>query len=122
MIPTTEEYQSAKRVVAEYENRTVKKFYKDEFDAVSDELKPVYEIFINFLFGKNETGLPLDRVLKIEHQVTFEQFKTLYSTSLKTGKKISAMLLSMENDIKYTKGKKSLFLTLNNWLNQRFTK
>jgi hypothetical protein len=123
MMPTTEEYQKAKKVVAEYEKASVKSFYKQELKwSEGDELHEMYDYFISFLFGHNQFGLPLERVLGIKGQVTFKQFKALFSLSKSKGRKLSDLLLSMENDDKYTKGKKSLYMTLHNWLSRTFQK
>jgi len=123
MVISEQDYKAAKKIVTLYEKRDARKFYQDEL--VGNEGKPLhsyYQQLVDFLFGNNIFGHPFDSVLSLEYQLSFSQFEKLVEISNKTGKKFSDILITMENDAKYTKGKKSLYMTLNNWLAQRFTK
>ena len=98
------------------------KFYKMELENVPDgeeDTKFSYKIFIHILFGENDLNKKLTGVLSIPEQVTYVQFKKIYYKSKRVNKKLSEILTSMENNKKYYKGKKSLFLTINNtWLKE----
>jgi len=99
---------------------TPKQFYEKElFDNQNEKLIEHYKIFVNFLF-ENETGEQLHSVLKMEQQLAFKNFPKIHQLKLENKKSIAEILLKMENDKKYTKGKKSLNLTLQNWLKQTF--
>ncbi len=78
-----------------------------------------YIQFVDIILGKSKHyDKQIDNVLKVENQVSYREFCKLYDKSkLKKEKSLlSSFLLSMANDDKYTKGKKSLYLTMNNWL------
>lgn len=97
-------------------------FYKSELTSSKNDSQ--YSRFIEFLKGKNEIDKQLDSFLAFPEQISFNQFQRLlkkYSEN-GNGRKITDMILAMENDPKYTKGKKSAYLTLNNWITQRFVK
>ena len=80
-----------------------------------------YSQFVDILLGiSKHYDKRMDNVLQIENQVSYEEFCKLYDKAKSKQEKslLSKFLLSMANDDKYTKGKKSLYLTLNNWLNK----
>lgn len=93
------------------------KFYDSQLEKTDCKK---YARFISFLFGDNEDKIKLLGVLSIRDQLTFEQFNNLLS--LAESKKCSIMdiLLKIENDKKYWKGKTSLNRTLKNWIDGRF--
>lgn len=96
------------------------KFYDAQIKENQNEhLIEQYKIFVNFLF-ENETGEKLNGVLSIKNQLTFNQFKKIHQLKMENKKSIAEILLKMENDPKYTKGKKSLNLTLQNWIKNTF--
>ena len=96
-------------------------FYKKEKDKLSSDSdhSANYILLIDFLYGKNETKEPLNRCLAIKKQISFDNFVELMKVKPKDVK-IGQILLKMENDPKYTKNKASLYLTLKNWLTNRF--
>lgn len=104
-----------------------KTFYEKEFENIPAnpqliEFKKQYRIFIDYLFGENDLNEPLINVLSIEKQVTFEQYIKLLDAKSQNKKSIASILIAMENDNKYTKTKKNLYITLNNWIVERFKK
>jgi len=74
-----------------------------------------YHEFINLLFGGD---IPSEGILRLKSQLTYIQFEKVLLKASAQGKRLSDLLSSMANDGKYTRGKKSLFLTLNSWLNR----
>ena len=108
-----------------------KKFYSQQKEISKGEpISDKYEYFIKFMFGENDLNEPLVNILKIENQISFEQFYKLFikagniSQQINKNIKISDILMQIENTPKYYKGKKSLYLTVNNWLNMadKYTK
>lgn len=101
------------------ENEDIIEYYKKEIDNNIDKDKiEYYKAFANFLFKSNPSGKPITEILKIPNQVDYEDFCKLFSRAGGDMKQIFDKLATMMNDTKYTKGKKFLFLTLNNWFNQ----
>ena len=104
---------------------THKQFYKLEKENAEGKYKDRYFQFVEFLYGKNDMNEELTGILNLKKQLTFKQFCILMSKigniNNKKGEqkvKIQDMLMSMFNEPKYLKGKKSLYLTLNNWINR----
>jgi len=100
-------------------------FYELEKQKVKGIYKDKYIAFIDFLYGKNDMGKSLDAILKLEEQVTFKNFCTLMekirNINNENGSKkvqLSEMIMAMHNKPKYIKGNKSLYLTLNSWINR----
>jgi len=94
---------------------TQKKFYNNQSE-IATAHKKEYDFFIKLIFGENDLDRPLNSVLSVRDQVTYKQFEKLMETKKKNNKSIALILLQIENDPKYTKGKVNLFLTINNWL------
>jgi uncharacterized protein YdaU (DUF1376 family) len=111
------ENNSIDTLVIEY---TYSEFY--DFQIELSQNNEGYLKFVKFIFGENETGEILKGILSIPKQLTFEEFCTCKQLASENKKLISETLLKIENDKKYYKGKKSLNLTLKNWLNDRFIK
>jgi predicted phage replisome organizer len=95
--------------------------YYDEQIANLDE-DDMYIGFIEFLFGENETGNKLSGLLSIPNQISRDDFYKLYNKAKIERKDIKQILLSIDNTKKYYQGKKNLYLTVNNWLIDKFTK
>ena len=74
-----------------------------------------YQEFISLICGG---FIPSEGILKIEKQLNYQQFEKVLLKASAKGKRLSDLLSAMSNSDKYTKDKKSLFLTLNNWLNR----
>jgi hypothetical protein len=96
-------------------NISTKTFYKNQLLLPTDK-KGEYQFFIDILFGKNELSRELTAVLKLRDQVSIKQFEKLIDLKNKHKKSIAEILLKMENDPKYLKGKVSLYLTISNWI------
>lgn len=74
-----------------------------------------YHEFINLLF---DNSIPAAGILKIEGQLSYVDFVKVLLKASGKGKLLSDLVSSMANSNKYTQGKKSLYLTLNSWLNR----
>ena len=112
-------------VIVDGKKNSVKIFYTDEKEKADGKYKDRYFKFVDFLYGNNEINEELTGVLNIKSQLTYKQFCILMSKisdiNNKKGEqkvRIQDMLMSMYNEPKYLKGKKSLYLTLNNWINR----
>ena len=96
------------------------KFYDFELKNSNNDSK--YFFFIKFIYGQNETNEKLSGLLSIPKQLTFDQFNKLLEKAKTNGMKLMDIVTKIENDKKYWKGKKSLYLTMNNWIENRFAK
>lgn len=76
-----------------------------------------YKQFANYLFVSSPFKEPLIQILKIRDQLSYEQYIKLLSKVGFNYTKIIDYLAIMSNNDKYTKGKKSIFLTINTWIN-----
>jgi len=94
------------------------KFYDSEIKTSNSDSK--YLFFVKFIFGENETKEKLSGLLQIKNQLTFEQFTKLLEKAKTNGMKLMDIVTKIENDKKYWKGKKSLYLTMNNWIENKF--
>ena len=92
----------------------VKLFYEKELKESNNN--PEYKKMIDFMFGDNILKQSLDKCLLMEDQITYEIFLKLKKKAQDNNKPLLDTLLSFE---KYTKRSsyKSLYLTINNWLN-----
>lgn len=78
-----------------------------------------YRTFVKCLFGENKNNITYDGVLSIPKQLTYNEFCTLMA-ELPKDKKLFNYINDMENDPKYYKNKKSLYLTLSKWFKMNF--
>lgn len=110
--------------VYDYEHGSVKK--KTAKDFYDEQLKTTnnhqYVQFVEYLFGKNMLKEPLKGVLSIEKQLTPDEFENVMQKCSKNNKKIGDILTKIENKPKYYKDATSLYRTLLNWSEDRFTK
>lgn len=94
-------------------------YYDTELNLLNgDPKKEEYEKFIKFLFGDNELKTKLECWLKLEKQLSFEQYCKLREKAQKKNKKMAPMFLSGYNNPKYLKGKKTVYQTINTWLDR----
>lgn len=99
------------------ENYTYNLFYDFELqNSMGDEM---YKEVVDYLFGRHkENNIPLAHVLKIEKQLTYEQFlklKEKISTKVPDFR-ISRTLSKMNNNTKYTKNRVLLYECINTWI------
>ena len=93
-----------------------KDFYtKEGGESIDEKYITQYREFVNLLF---DGSIPSSGILKIQDQLTYNQFEKVLLKASSQGKLLSDLLSAMANSNKYTVGKKSLYLTLNNWLNR----
>jgi hypothetical protein len=101
------------------DNDTVKEeyiysnFYDLEIEKSNNDQS--YLKIVKTLFGENNLKRKLNGVLKIESQLSFDEFKILLPQSASNGKSIIDMLENMENG-KYYKNKVSVYRTLLTWI------
>lgn len=95
------------------------KFYDSQLENATNQK---YIQFIKYLFGDNMLKKPLTGVLSIKEQITESEFETILSKCTANKKKLGDIVTKIENDVKYYKGKKSLYRTLLNWAEDRFVK
>ena len=91
-------------------------FYKNEIEKSGNN--PNYKTYVNALFGENEAGLKLSGVLSLRDQMSYDQFQKLIAKAEEKGESLIKLTMSFENG-GYWKTKKSLYLSINDWLNKR---
>lgn len=92
-------------------------FYDSQLENCNNEK---YIHFVKYIFGENMLNKPLSGVLSIKEQLTENEFQTILNKCTANKKKIGDIVTKIENDVKYYKGKKSLYRTLLNWAEDRF--
>lgn len=104
---------------------THNQFYKLEKGKAEGRYKDIYIQFVEFLYGKNDMNKPLIKALELKEQVSFDNFcKLMDKIGIINNKKgeqkvlLTEKLKSMYNSPGLLKGKVSLYLTLNNWINR----
>jgi hypothetical protein len=105
-------------------NNDVKLFYKNQFIFAKGDFdqksRNGYFRFVGTIFHegeyKNSINKPANHILKIENQLTYEDYKRLVEEARKRQVSLMDMLNDMINNPKYTKGKKSVYLTLLSWI------
>lgn len=83
-------------------------------ESLGDEL---YKTFVNYILGDNDLKKEYKSILNLEDQLSYQQFLKIHKKSIDLGIRILPLIDSLENNNQYTKGKKSLYLILNTWLN-----
>lgn len=83
-----------------------------------ETLTDKYIAFVKYLFGENALNIPVDYILKLKSQLKFNEYKTLFKKAHLKNIAISDLLDSWLNDPSYSKGKVSVYLTLNSWINR----
>lgn len=116
---TSKTYDKHMENEIEIENKndidTVKVFYRSEYDSAEETpQKGMYMELVNHLIRDNELGKP-SVWLKMENQLTFGQFQKLL-TKAKSVDVLKDKADVAINKPSYLKGKKSVYLTLNNWI------
>lgn len=113
--------QSAGNASKVKESKVKEFIYNDFYDLqIKDCKNEKYVQFVKYLFGDNMLKKPLTGILSIKDQLTQNEFETILSKCTANKKKLGDILTKIENDVKYYKGKKSLYRTLLNWSEDRF--
>lgn len=102
----------------------VREFYKQQFllakGDVDVKTRNGYFRFVGTIFNegeyKNAIGEPAEHILKIDKQITYNEYKILISEAKKRQVSLMDMLNDMINNKKYAKDKKSIYLTLSSWV------
>jgi len=116
---TSEQQVSTLQECKEIKNYIYSEFYDSELEKNKNhELIKQYTGCVSFLFGNNEIGKQLLPWLKLKDQLTLINFEKLLHKSKEKNKKLPDLFMSGFNEPKYLKGKQSVYLTLNNWLNR----
>lgn len=100
--------------------KTKLSFYSNQIKNIEEKklLKERYISLVGYLFGENAIGSPVEHILKLEKQLTFDEYKKLFSASNSKNMTVGELMDSWVNNPKYSKGKVSIYLTLNNWINR----
>lgn len=125
VIRTNEERNTNKVKESKEKETNAKAFIYSEFYDLEIKISnsdSKYIFFVKFIYGQNETKEKLSGLLSISKQLTFEQFNQLLEKAKTNGMKLMDIVTKIENDKKYWKGKKSLYLTMNNWIENKFIK
>lgn len=95
-------------------------FYSNEIKNIeeNESLKERYISLVGYLFGENAIGCPVEHILKLEKQLTYDEYKKLFSASNSKNLTVGELFDSWVNSPKYSKNKVSIYLTLNNWINR----
>ncbi len=93
--------------------KSKREFYEKEILENSDkEQIEGYKNMVKYIFGENPIKVPLDKILKATHQLSYESFVELVEIQSKSTKKLRDILLEMNGHSKqYT----ILFSALKNW-------
>lgn len=91
-------------------------FYQTQIALSNNDI--AYKKYVDVLFGNNDAGYILNGILGMEKQITFDQFQKLLAKSKEKNESLIKLTLAFENG-KYFKNKKSIYLSLNDWLNKR---
>lgn len=116
---TNNQQTTNKQLTTNKNNKECKEYIYDSFYDFEIEKSNNDENYINFikvLFGSNTLSKKLERVLSMQEQVTFEQFKTIFNFKEKYKVIIGDYLVRMENWKDLTKKNTSVQLTLLDWI------
>lgn len=117
--PHTKYTPHSKEIYKEKIIETTRTFYKTEIEQNSGHQHiEGYKQVANFIFLKNPFGKPIVGILSLENQLKFSDYLKILDKNEYNVTGILDMLANMANTPSYTKGKVSLFLTLNNWINR----
>jgi hypothetical protein len=91
--------------------KRAREFYDKELLTTEDSR---YKVFVEYLFGANSGKIEFKRVLRIEHQLNYQQFCYLLDKCKKANIKLMDIIEQLEN---YEKRKYTvLFSVLKNWI------
>lgn len=94
--------------------KNVKKDYTEQILISKNNKK--YTELVDFLFGKNPFEEELTALLLLPKQILWKNFVGLARKAEEKNKNIHDLIISLYNDPKYYKGKKSLPGILNTWI------
>lgn len=94
--------------------KSKREFYEKEISENSDkEQIEGYKNMVKYIFGENPIKVPLDKILKATHQLSYESFVELVEIQSKSTKKLRDILLEMNgHKNQYT----ILFAALKKWM------
>lgn len=94
-------------------------FYSNEIKLNKEEtLIDKYVAFVKYLFGENAIGCLVEHIVKLKKQLTFDEYRTIFKKAHLKNITISELMDSWVNNPGYSKGKVSIYLTLNSWINR----
>jgi len=93
-------------------------FYDSEIEKSKNDEN--YINFVKVIFGLNSLSKKLERVLAMQEQVTFEQFKAIYNYKIHHNISIGDYLVKMENYKDLTKKNTVVQATLLNWIRRDY--
>ena len=81
--------------------KSKREFYEKEISENSDkEQIEGYKNMVKYIFGENPIKVPLDKILKATHQLSYESFVELVEIQSKSTKKLRDILLEMNGHSK----------------------
>jgi hypothetical protein len=107
-----EESSSSDEISKETPTTKYSKFYDKELMSADD---PGYTLFVQFLFGENDTGEPLKNVLNLPKQFSYKKWLNLKEDYFDRGVKVTPIILAMENYNKL-QNNTDAYLTCRNWI------
>jgi hypothetical protein len=96
-------------------NKTTIQFYEDEKAKCNQDKG--YLSLVEYIFGTNELREPIDHILSLPKQLEYRHYLELKKKASGLNKTVKDYLLILVNTPKYAKGKKSLYLILNQYMN-----
>jgi hypothetical protein len=113
------EYKEEEREGAE-PRLTHKQFYSQQIEANKEHpMLEKYKALVDFMYKANDTEKPLGYVLKMEDQLTFNQYLKLREKGQQNRVDLRDVLMAMQNEKAKLKGKTSVYCTINTWANIR---
>lgn len=93
---------------------TYNAFYDNQIELSNQDEN--YIQFVKALFGENNLKIPLKNVLKLNSQLTYEQFKLIYTRKKEKGISLVSLLEDLDNRPDLTKKYTHLQKVLLNWM------
>jgi len=105
------------------ENKVNKYIYNNFYDNEikknkNEQFLDKYLLILKLIFGVIGVNNKLDSILKLQNQLTYNQFINLYAKCQEKNVKLSDLLIKMDNWKDLNKKNKGISSTAHNWLNR----
>lgn len=117
---TSDQQTTNKQLTTNKNDKNVKneikynEFYDEQILLSTNDEK--YINFVEVLFGKNNLKMPLNGVLSLKNQVTYQQFQLIYSEKVKNNVSLTTTLENLENRPDLLKKYSLLQRVILNWI------
>lgn len=116
--------KESKQIKESIDSKLPRQFYQNEFikagKSENKKMKVGYFKFIGTVWNengyKNDLDRPVEHILKLSNQLSFDQYIKLSVEAKKRGVNLVSKLKRIINNPGYTTGKQSLFLLLEDWI------